>query len=553
MTIRSVTPLLAAIGIYLVFALWLADTKAPWCDEGWFANPAYNLAFHGQMGTNVLDPSGHFLNTYLSGIQTRTYIVTPNHLVALAGWFRLVGFSLFSMRVYSILWGVVTLVALFYILSRLFPNAREAQLAVLLLSIDFMFQWATADGRMEAPANALALCSLAAYLHFREQRLGMAIAVSQFLMAAAVFTHPNSLLVGFVVPVLALRDDRRRIKPVHLLLAATPYVAFALPWTLYIAQSPADFKAQFLSNAAGSNGARWKMIAQPWMALFHELVRHVMSYLSGGLWSAQMNPWMVFIPVMYLTAAVAIFRKWRHYESGARTFAVCLATVMFAVTFLNGFKASAYFLYIVPFYDAALAVWLLHMWRRRGDASSVGLVVGCFFAFIQIATSVMHIRADEYHRDYLPAIRALEQDRAAGKTIVGTAALGFGLGFQGFTDDWRLGLYSHLQPDVIVLDRSYRNFTRRFEKDEPLVLAHAAKILSSTYRFSHAYGSFWIFERVPANGGTPAPWIDVSGMDQQESGRKGGYLFMLLSGDTKVEMVSAPMDELLKTGRTFNR
>jgi hypothetical protein len=40
-------PLALAIVIFLILSLWLAHTKAPWCDEGWFANPAYNLALKG--------------------------------------------------------------------------------------------------------------------------------------------------------------------------------------------------------------------------------------------------------------------------------------------------------------------------------------------------------------------------------------------------------------------------------------------------------------------------------------------------------------------------
>src|SRR6476620_2536473 len=133
-TLAVIMPLLIAIAIYFILALWLARTKAPWCDEGWFANPAYNLAFHGYMGSNVVEPSGFYLNAYLRGIHDRTYYVTPNHLVALAGWFRVFGFSVFSMRVHSILWGTVALAALFYILYRLFPNPGVAQLAVLLVS-----------------------------------------------------------------------------------------------------------------------------------------------------------------------------------------------------------------------------------------------------------------------------------------------------------------------------------------------------------------------------------------------------------------------------------
>jgi hypothetical protein len=521
----TIAPLLIAGGIYLTFALWIARTKAPWFDEGMFANPAYNLAFHGYMGANVVDPGSHSLNASINGIQKRVYYVLPNHIIALAGWFRLLGFSLFSMRMYSILWGVVTLLALFYILYRLFPSPRVAQLAVLLISIDFIFLWSAADGRMEAPANALALCALAAYLHFRQDRLGTAVLLSQSLLALAVFTHLNALLVGLTIPVLAWRDDRSRIKPVHLLLAAAPYPAAAAPWVLYILQSPADFRAQFLASANG----RWIASMRPWSAAWAEIIRHLETYMVGTMWSIDMSPWLVLIPLIYALSIIWLIRKWREHDAGARTFLVCAVTVLFAFTFLDGAKEWHYLHFMVPLYDAVLAAWLLNLWRRRGDASLLASVLGLAFVFLQVTTSVTHIRADEYHRNYLPAIRALEKDRAAGRTIVGTASLGFGLGFYGFTDDWRLGISSHLKPDVLVLDHSYRQFEQDAEDREPFLLTQVVTALTSTYRLSHRYGSFWVFERPPANGSLPRPWLDTSGLKLQKSGKKARYLFTLLS------------------------
>src|SRR5690242_3189842 len=74
----------AALGIYFILAICIARTKAPWCDEGWIACPAYNLAFRGNLGTNVLEPTGHFLNADLKGIQTRTYTNPPGQFVLLA-------------------------------------------------------------------------------------------------------------------------------------------------------------------------------------------------------------------------------------------------------------------------------------------------------------------------------------------------------------------------------------------------------------------------------------------------------------------------------------
>ena len=107
-------------------------------------------------------------------------------MVALAGWYRLFGFSLLSMRAYSIAWGALALPAIFYILRKLFPDPRVAQLGTFFTAIDFIYLWSSADGRMDSSANALALISIAAYLYLRERRFTLALLVSQVLSAWAV-------------------------------------------------------------------------------------------------------------------------------------------------------------------------------------------------------------------------------------------------------------------------------------------------------------------------------------------------------------------------------
>ena len=529
--------LTASVLLYLILATAIARTKAPLCDEGWFANPAYNLAFHGNMGSNVLEPSGHFLNAYLQGIRDRTYVVTANHLVGLAGWFRVVGFSLFTMRLYSIFWGAITLLALCYILRRLFPDHRVAYFATLLTALDFVFVWATADGRMEAPAGALALWSLAAYLHFRERSFRTAILVSQIFGAAAVFTHPNALIVLLAVFVLAWRYDRDRVRPGHLVLAVVPYLFFGLPWSVYILQAPSDFMAQFFANAAGRNSSRWKVVLQPWLAVYSEVLRHLALYMTGSLWSAVMNPAMAGIPFIYLAAMIGFLRRRKLHAEPTQVFTACLVTVLAGMTFLNGFKAHCYMLYAIPFYNAVLAAWLLMLWDRKGDAGGVAVCLGAAFVVVQLSTSIQHIRADEYAHDYQPAIRAVEEYQAAGKTIVGTAALGFGAGFRGFTDDWRLGLYTGLRPDVIVLDRSYRDFTIRFEKEEPAAFSHVVGTLNSEYRLAQRHGSFWIFERVATPRPRTVPRIDISSVVPNGRTERADYIFELLLGSGETQSV----------------
>jgi len=97
--------------VFAAFALALLFTKRPWVDEAWFTGPALDLVTHGRFGTLLLDPAGSHLRLYnpdalLQGINQRTYWVMPLHLLQLAAWGRLFGFSIFSMRMPSRLTGV---------------------------------------------------------------------------------------------------------------------------------------------------------------------------------------------------------------------------------------------------------------------------------------------------------------------------------------------------------------------------------------------------------------------------------------------------------------
>lgn len=524
-------PLGLAIVVFLSLSLSLAYTKAPWCDEGWFVNPAYDLAFHGKMGSNILEPSGHFLNAYLRGVQERTYIFMPNHLVALAAWFRLFGFSTMSTRAYSAFWSALGLAALFYVFLKLFPDQRIAQFAVVLIAIDFIFLCASADGRPEAITSSLAICSVAAYLRFREGSLDRAIVVSQVFSAAAVFAHPNAFLVVFALGALAIYLDRQRLKPRHIIWASAPYAVFALLWSLYILQNPQDFRAQFFPQAGF--GGRWKGVLRPDLAILAEIVRHLAAYYFSCPWSGVMKSWTSAIPYLYPPALLWFVRKRRRLGTTERALLIFAVVLLGGMIFLNGFKEYFYLIYIIPIYDGILAAWLLDLWNQSNKGKWIASVWALTFVGLQLSISIQHIREDEYHRDYQPTVRELLRARAAGKTIVGTAGLGFGLAFQGFLDDSRMGKYSGIHPDVLVVDRSYRFLARNLAETEPDVFKHIIEVLSTQYRFAAQHGSFWIFERVqPA--GTVTPWLDVRKVEATQKTQRAAYFFRLIFDTCKM-------------------
>ncbi len=517
--------LLAAV-LLLVGSSWLAANKMPWCDEGWFANPAYNLAFKGKMGSNVLEPSGHFLNAYLSGVRERTYVTTPAHMVALAGWYRVFGFSLMSTRGYSIVWCTAALLAMFLLVRRAFPNGLAAGIAAIMMAGDFAVQWGAADGRMEAATLSLSLWALLAYLRWRERNFALAVLVSQMLLASAVYMHPFAMLVGLVLPVWALVFDRQRLRWSHLALAAAPYLALGATWLPYILESPGDFRAQFFANATGATAGRLSSLLEPWTMVARELARQTAIFGAWGWWGLEESPRSTLLLPLYFGGLVWFWKTRRKWEGQARMFWVAVATVILTLTFLNGFKFFVYMLYLFPFYDAVLALWVWSLWNRRGNHRVAAVAVATVFLALQMSRTVTHGRVHEYDRDYLGAVRVLQSERAQGRSIVGTAALGFGLGFAGFSDDWRLGAYSGLRPDVLVIDHSYRDFARRFEQKEPRVFEHIRHTLTTEYCLSQRFGSIWILRRCRSQA---ALLLAGSGnVPMQEKGKQAEYLFNLL-------------------------
>ena len=130
--------------VFTAFALALLFTKRPWVDEAWFTGPALDLVTRGKFGTLLLDPAGSHLRLYksgafLRGINQRTYWVMPLHLLQLAAWGKVFGFSVFSMRMPSVLWGGITLAGTGFAVRRLYEGRGAALVAAAVLAVDFGF------------------------------------------------------------------------------------------------------------------------------------------------------------------------------------------------------------------------------------------------------------------------------------------------------------------------------------------------------------------------------------------------------------------------------
>ena len=452
--------------VYLSFAIGNAFTLMPWCDEAWFSGPAWSLLHRGYMGTPVLDPTATWRNVNLTGIDRHTYWIMPLYVVAQTAWYRLAGFSLFAMRAFSILWGLVALLSWYVILTRLARNGRVALLALTFLAFDFHFLWSASIGRMDMMTAALETAALAVYLAYRERAFSRAVVAANALAAAGVFTHPLGIVGAAGLNLAILYFDWRRVRLRHLALATLPYACGIAVWGLYIVRDPAEFAAQMGGNASD----RWLFLSAPLKSLRKEVVERYLYPFGMSPASSGASRLKIVVLAIYALGVVGAFatRKVRSQPS-YRLLLGLTVLAFFGVTVLDGFKQLYYLLYTVPLFAVLLAVWISHVWDDGGRLRWVAAAVVVPLIAIDTATTVVRIRQNRYQSDFLGSAEFLKRHARPGDLIIGSAELAFQFGFDGrVVDDYRLGYRSGRRPAWIVLDQNrYIEWIGYLEQTEP--------------------------------------------------------------------------------------
>jgi len=168
----------------------------------------------------------------------------PLYLVTLAGWIKLVGFSVLSVRFLSVLCGAGLIGAGYIIVRKLTGSIFASLIAASLIATDYTVLLSAATARMDTMTAVFGYASLAAYLSFRERSLNKAVLFGTICAAGSLFAHPVGIIYsgGMLLAALYLdypsrprrTDDRRSVLQWHhLALAAIPYVAATAIWGLY--------------------------------------------------------------------------------------------------------------------------------------------------------------------------------------------------------------------------------------------------------------------------------------------------------------------------------
>jgi hypothetical protein len=500
-------PLYLAIGaiiFYCVAAYRITISKVPFSDEGSLASPAYNLAFHGFMGTTVLEPTGTWLNGTLHGIHQYTYWVMPLHILAQAAWYRIFGFGLTQMRLLSAAWGAIALIAWYCIVERITRNPLAGALTMLLLSVDFTFLWSAADGRMDMMCVGLGSAALAAYLLLREKHFLTAFFCANCLAAASVFTHPNGVVWISLLAVLTLLYDRRSLRPANL-AAITPYAILLAGWGWYIARRPDYFLAQFAANLNIPGGRRGSGFLHPLLAIQREVGRYT-GHFGSGVWAKPVPHFAIAIPILLcLICGVALIQFWKTREQGLGTILLLLSVCVFWMTFGDSLKADYYLGMIMPLYAATAATSVaLNKWKDPWSYARAGLVAGLLLMQVNVLNA--KLVENPLHDQFEPAVDFLKSVPAS--QITADSVFAFELGYSRINDDMRLGMRSGQKPKLFVIDPWYlMTWQYVYPYYDPQASAYIRNLIHNEYHEVYGSDSYFVFERNDSPSLAPTAFI----------------------------------------------
>jgi 4-amino-4-deoxy-L-arabinose transferase-like glycosyltransferase len=468
--------------LLLLFALaagFAGAARAPWWDEAAFADSAYNLAFHGKFGSTTwlpllpMHPDFPHMNQY-------TFWMPPLYSVTLAGWFAAFGFSILSMHLYSLIWGVVLVTAVYVLVVSMLGQEQPTLFAAVLTAVNSSVLYSSSTGRPDVMSAALGTAALAAYTALRNRDFSLSIIISWLFGALALLSHPLGLIHISVLLIAIVLLDRKRIRPVHLLYAAAPVCFVMLGWGLYIAKSPEVFKAQFLLHVGGrvNNG-----IFAPVKGLYPEVKIRYVDYFSG-----YPPGWMrvrLLIPITYLiTYIILLFSGfWRRNEA-ARLMVVISPVAFLSLSVIDGARFSHYLVHVFPIYSAMAVVTLWNVFQIEAPSITrrLGLVIAglfCVAIVLQAGMAVYKTRDFERKREYDSMAKLIESTASKDVVILGSAELMFGLGRDyKLIDDPRLGFYSGVQPGFIILG-PFRPVNSFFEPGERYILPYIKDLLEN--------------------------------------------------------------------------
>jgi 4-amino-4-deoxy-L-arabinose transferase-like glycosyltransferase len=434
--------------VFLALSVGLSLARAPWWDEGVFADVALNFRNFGHLGSSVLAPHG-----YLDwpGVHQYTYWQFPLYLIALGSWFKLVPLTVVWMRLFSVMWGCVFVVSWFVVVRSLSRNEPLALLVASVVALEYDSVVKASTGRMDMMCAALGLAGLASYSRFRDSAWTRGVILAAWLGAASLFCHPMGAVMNASIAAMVLWDWRRiRWRP--LAAASLPYLIGIAGCLYYIRQAPDVFLAQSRAASEYRVGGLSAILHN----VLNDANKRYILYYSGYTGMLKLRA----VTLVFLAGGVVGLLARRNLRSQpvAKRLLLLACIAYVGVAVVDSEKFPHYLVFSVPFFAACGAVWVYGCWREAGLGRL--LASGLLGASVLVAICGVGYRiyGNGYRNLYQPAVAAVRSSLPPGGIVMGGSELGFALGFgPPLVDDRYLGFFSGETPDVFVVNGNFYN------------------------------------------------------------------------------------------------
>lgn len=388
----------ALVGAFtLLAARKLGFFPAPWKDEAWLMQPAYELMAGGQI---CLPMFRHM------GAQIGELVMSdPVFTALLALWFRIFGFGLLSARAFNLALAAGALLTV-YFLARRWRGPGAGAIALVMLATDNNFFTGARFLRNDFASLLFALLAACLYVHARNKRHYV---LAGLCAACAALSHLNgSYAVALLGIWLLIGHGWRMIKTPQAWLSALGLSIALVPYAIYCFLHRETYLAQWRLFTPGRE--KGLTSAGIWQNISAEPARYL-NWHYGVLSSTNYTTvyFFQFLTVLALVALLAIVmrRAWRRQplrQDGCLLLltAIVWCALFFAAEVVN--KTHSYLPHLTSWFAIAIGVVTADLCsyiksryhRRRAVAWAMLLPAGIAAVLFLNSTIVMLARYWRY-------------------------------------------------------------------------------------------------------------------------------------------------------------
>lgn len=231
--------LIIFLGIYLVVNFsFLTDFPFVHSDEPWLSGLARNMADSGR-----LDVTESFFDLKERNPHA---IKTIFHVIQIF-FMKLFGYNIFSMRLVSLIFSILTLTFFFKLAQEIFHSRKSAFIATLLLGLDIQFIYASHFARQEIILVFTMVLALYTFIkHIEGHKLSYDL-LTGIILGLSIGVHPNSFIISLPLGFMYLYHVliTRKLSYLNLLVFILPLFGCALLFVSLSLSFDPDFFAHY--------------------------------------------------------------------------------------------------------------------------------------------------------------------------------------------------------------------------------------------------------------------------------------------------------------------